>query len=176
MSGKKTLIIVDVQKGFVTPHSAHVPQAVEAVQHRFDHVVFTKFHNPIPSPFRSILDYRKLGPGSVGTDLAVVPREDALIVDRPLYTCLTPRLRAHLGRRRVCEVYVCGIATEACVLKTVLDLFEAGIKTWVIRDLCASDQGRRYHDMSLKLLAKLVGKGHIIGRRQALRQVSGTTR
>ena len=65
-------------------------------------------------------------------------------------------------RRRIREVYVCGIATEACVMKTVIDLFELSIKPWVIEDLCASDQDVHYHNIAIELMAKLVGKEHII--------------
>lgn len=76
------LIIVDAQKGFVTACSSHVLPKLEKLQHTFEQVVFTKFYNPDPSPFRKILDYQKLAPGDIDTALALVPREDAGSPDR----------------------------------------------------------------------------------------------
>jgi nicotinamidase-related amidase len=159
-----TLILVDIQKGFVTDCSKHLLPLVSKVQNDFKHVIFTKFYNPTPSPFREILDYQKLPPGDEETNLAIEPRPDALIVERPLYTCVTQELLDHLARLGTDEVLVCGIATEACVLKTVLDLFERNIKPWVVENLCASDQEKRYHDMAIELIAKLIGPEHVISR------------
>lgn len=156
------LLIVDVQKGFITSCSSHVLSGLERLQHQFDHVIFTKFYNPDPSPFRKILDYQKMPPGDDDTQLAIKPRDGAIIVERALYTCVTAELLAHLQRLKAKEVYVCGIATEACVLKTVADLFENNIRPYLIEDGCASDQDKHYHDIAVELIAKLVGKQNVI--------------
>jgi len=160
--GGKVLIVVDAQKGFVTPSSQGVLEPIENLQYHFDKVIFTKFHNPDPSPFRRILKYCKLAPESEDTYLALEPRDDAVIIARPLYTCVTKELRDILSDWRVDEVYIAGIATEACVLKTVLDLFEYDIRPWVIADLCASDKNQRFHDMALELIASLIGPEHMV--------------
>lgn len=159
----KVLIIVDAQKGFITKHSEHVLDPIDKLQSRFKgNVIFTKFHNPPHSPFRNILDYQKLAPSDKNTMLAIPQRDDATIIDRPYYTCVTQELKQKLTELSVDEVALCGIATEACVLKTALDLFESSIRTWILKDLCASDQDVRYHDMALELLGKLIGQQHII--------------
>jgi nicotinamidase-related amidase len=157
-----TLLIVDAQKGFVTACSKHVLPHLGKLQHQFKHVIFTKFYNPDPSPFREILDYHKLPPGDSDTEFSINPREGSIIIERPLYTCVTPELLEQLKKLDVREVYVCGIATEACVLKTVLDLFENNIRPYVIEDICASDQDKHYHDSAIELMKKLVGKEQII--------------
>ena len=161
-SAPTILIAVDIQKGFVTPASAHVVAPLAALQDRFDHVIFTRFHNPDPSPFREILNYHKLAPDSEETRLALKPRADAILIDRPLYTCVTAELRQILRRLDAREVYVAGIATEACVLKTVVDLFEVSIVPWVLEDLCASDKERHFHDYAIEIMGKLIDPGHII--------------
>lgn len=150
------LLVVDVQKGFVTPASAHVVAPIEALQARFERVVLTAFENPDPSPFRDILAYDKLSPDDPDTELALRPRDDALILTRCAYgggRSLIDSLRGMDAE----TVYLCGIATEACVLKTALDLFEAGITPLLLADLCASDKDRRYHDMALEILSKAIG-------------------
>lgn len=159
------LLIVDVQKGFVTDCSRHVVAPIEKLQQRFAHVIATKFYNPDPSPFRDILGYDKLAPGSPETSLAFLPAPGAIIVERPLYTCVNEELRRQLQRMDATEVYVCGIATEACVLKTALDLFEDNLRCWILRDLCASDQGDKYHIMALELIGKLIKDTHLIDSR-----------
>ena len=162
MPEPRILIAIDLQRGFVTDCSRHVLAPIARLQDRFEQVVFTRFYNPESSPFRRILDYQKLSPGSDETELAITPRTDARILARPLYTCVTDELRGWLRQWRAEEVHICGIATEACIFKTVADLFEADIRPWVIEDLCASDQDKRYHDMAIELMAKLVGKEYII--------------
>ncbi len=158
----KVLIVIDAQKGFVTEASEHILEPIESLQYTFDKVVFTRFHNPDPSPFRRILKYCKLAPESEDTKLAISARDDAVMIERALYSCVTPELRRLLAHWKADEVYVTGIATEACVLKTVLDLVESDVRPWVIADLCASDKAYRYHDMALELIASLIGPEHII--------------
>lgn len=162
MSAPMTLLAIDLQRGFVTEHSRHVLAPIAELQHAFDEVVFTRFFNPVPSPFRDILGYDKLGPGDMDGELAIDPRPDAMIIERPHYSCVTELLERRLAHHSPAEVYICGIATEACVLKTVADLFERNIRPLIIADLCASDQDPHYHAIALELMAKLVGKPHVI--------------
>jgi nicotinamidase-related amidase len=168
----KILVAVDVQKGFVTPSSQHVLKPIEAIQHRFDHVVFTRFYNPDPSPFRRILDYHDLPPGSEGVELAIAPRPDAVIIDKPNYSGCNGELERQLKAWRANEVHIAGIATEACVMKTVSDLFEQDILTWVIADLCASDKEQRFHDMAISILGTLVGTKHLINSAEIMPEVA----
>lgn len=171
MPKPSTLLIVDLQKGFVTERSQHVVAPIEQLQHQFDDVIGTKFFNPDPSPFREILDYSKLSVGDVETELAFAIRQDARIISRPSYTCMNEELKKYLKKKDTREIYVCGIATEACVLKTVLDLFEQNIRTWLITDLCASDQDDKYHVMALSLIAKLINKAHLIESKEVKRRL-----
>lgn len=43
-----------------------------------------------------------------------------------------------LRKNHVTEVYVCGIATEYCVMSTAMDAMRAGFKTYVITDAIAA--------------------------------------
>lgn len=158
----RVLLAVDVQKGFVSPSSEHVLKPIETVQHRFDHVIFSRYCNPEGSPFRTILKYDQMAPDEDDTHLAIVARTDALIYDKPGYSAFNDTLLNHLRGLAVSEVWIAGIATEACVLKTVMDLFEAGIVPWVIADLCASDKEHRFHDMAISIIGTLVGPHHIV--------------
>ena len=158
----QVLLVVDVQKGFVTPESRHVVQPLENLQYEFHPVIFTKFYNPDPSPFRRILGYDKMAPKSEETELALTPRDEAIIISRPIYSSVTEPLLVRLRTWGLKEVFVAGIATEACVLKTVMDLFELNIRPWVMEDLCASDKDRSFHDAGIKVMGKIIGPQHII--------------
>ena len=161
-SAASVLIIVDLQRGFVTAENRHVIAPLERLQHRFKHAVVTRFHNPPSSPFRDLMNYDRFGPGSADTELAFAARPDAFVVERPLYTCVTEALLRQLAAWRLDAAYVAGIATEACILKTVIDLFEHHITPWVIEDLCASDKGAEFHDPAMKVIGKLIDPGHIV--------------
>lgn len=159
---QKILIVIDLQKGFVTEHSKPVVDPIKRALRQFDRVIFTKFINPDDSPFRRILDYQKLSEGSEETELVMEVAPDAVIIERPHYTCVTEELREQLEQMKAESVYICGIATEACVLKTVLDLFEHDIRPIVIKDWCASDQEQKYHDMAIELIEKAIKKENVI--------------
>lgn len=152
------LLVVDVQKGFVTQASRHVLQLIAEVQNCFETVLYAKFVNPDPSPFRGILQYDKMGRGSPDTEFAISPCTGSSVMEHTAYSCVTGELLYWLRDREVGEVCVCGIATEACILSTVVDLFESHFTPWVIQDLCASDKSTHFHDISIEIIGALIGQ------------------
>lgn len=160
----RILLVIDVQNGFVTDASRHVVKAIEAVQTGFETVLYSQFVNPDPSPFRSILKYDKLGRGSSQIDLALSPRQGAAVMEHTTYSSVTSELLYWLRDKQVNEICVCGIATEACVLKTVVDLFENHFITWLVEDLCASDKNAHFHAMAVEIIGALIGQQYVIRR------------
>ncbi len=181
------LIVVDVQNGFVNHASAHiVPVVVDLVDRWLAagaDVVFTRFHNQHGSQFERLLDWNHLFDAS---DTALVdeiqpftrhPRTSVL--DKTTYTALTPEATTLMRRLATTDVAIAGIATNACVLKTALDVFEAGLTPWVIADACASCSRRRpaheVHESALALLARLVGPRQVVDARYAMTMVPTAT-
>jgi nicotinamidase-related amidase len=156
------LLIIDVQKGFINPSTAHIPERVETLQHQFGAVMVSRFFNPPGSPYRRLMGWERFAPRSEATELAFTPRNDAEIVDKPVYSALTPQLESYLSRTGIDEVAICGIATDNCVLKTATDLFEAGYKPMVIHDACASHGGVQCHEAGLMLLRRLIGEEQVV--------------
>ncbi|MFD4406738.1 cysteine hydrolase family protein [Nocardia sp. NPDC058499] len=80
--------------------------------------------------------------------------------------------------RRPTDVFLCGIATDACVLATAIAVFDAGLTPWVVCDACASNANRtppqRLHNAALMLLDRFVGTGHLIDIEQARSAVAAT--
>jgi nicotinamidase-related amidase len=155
------LIIVDVQKGFVNAWTQAIPARVEALQDRFDLVLATRFVNPPGSPFRRLMDWPRFAPGSDEAELAFTPRAGTPVLEKAVYSALDTGLRDRLGRSGVRTVHLAGIATDNCVLKTAVDLFEAGWRPVVLEDCCASHGGPECHAAGLLVLRRLIGPRQI---------------
>lgn len=174
------LMVVDVQDGFVTADSAPVVPVIADLVRRWQDagrtVVFTRYFNYPGSPYERLIGWYGLhDPAETGivadlADLAAGP--DAVVIDKTVYTALTGEGRQVLAGLGCTDLLVCGIATDGCVLKTVLDAFEAGITPWVITDACASNASRvdpaEVHRTALALMGRLVGAGQLITSREAL--------
>lgn len=186
--GRPALLVVDVQNGFVTSSSAHVVPVVAELVHAWletSHpVIFSRYINYPNSPYQRLMGW---------TGLLAPPDTDIIdvlqpftrhpgtrIVDKSGYTMLTADGLAVLAELEITEVMVCGIDTDGCVLKTVLDAFEHDITPWVLADACASSTTRQpaqqIHDSALMLLSRLVGARQIIDTTQALCKARNVTR
>jgi len=157
------LFIIDVQRGFINEWTRHIPDRVAALQEKYDRVVVTRFVNPENSFYRRLIHWSRFAPDSADVALAFAPRADALVVDKAQYSALVPMVADMLGGERIERVDLCGIATDNCVLKTAVDLFERGIVPVVLADACASHGGPDCHEAGLLLLRRLIGRGQVIG-------------
>jgi len=161
------LLIIDVQQGFINEWTREIPARVARLQAGFDHVVATRFYNAEGSFYRTLIGWHRLDRGSPEFALAFTPRQDALILDKAIYSCVSERLLSHLTEHRIARVHLSGIATDNCVLKSAVDLFEAGIEPIVLAEACASHGGPEIHDCALKLLRRFIGKQQVVEARQA---------
>lgn len=97
---------------------------------------------------------------------------NAHLVDKTVYTTLTDEGRRLIAAHGFTDLFICGIATDGCVLKTTLDAFEAGYTPWVVADACASNATRmspeEAHRTALTLLSRSVGTGQVITASEAL--------
>jgi hypothetical protein len=58
------------------------------------------------------------------------------------------------------DLYLCGIDTDSCVLKTAVDTFERNPTPWILKDACASHAGA--HAVGLFIAARFIGANQII--------------
>ncbi len=156
------LLIIDVQKGFINEWTRHIPAKVERLQDDFERLWVTRFFNPEGSLHRRLVGWGRFAPGSDDTRLAFTPRAGAPVVDKSTYTCVTGDLLQALEGDGVATVHLAGIATDNCVLKSAVDLFEAGIEPVVLADHCASHGGPDCHEAGLKLLRRFIGEGQVV--------------
>ncbi len=160
------LIVVDMQNGFVNHKSGHIVQAVSEFVRSWNgaggRVLATRFLNQEGSQWERLIHWRRLRE-SPETDLeprildAVAASERNVVIDKTSYTSLTPEARSLMQLAPAEEVLICGIATDGCVLKTAVDLFESGYTPVVVSDLVSSHAGQEIHEAGLKLIARFVG-------------------
>jgi nicotinamidase-related amidase len=156
------LLIIDVQKGFITESTDHIPAIVEALAAQYATVFATRFINPRGSAYRRLIHWERFTPGSEDTQLAFIPPAGTAVIEKFSYSCIDAGFRARLEMMDATEVHLCGIATDNCVLKCAVDLFEAGYRPVVLAAACASHAGKDYHDWGLKILRRLIGSEQVL--------------
>lgn len=156
------LLIVDVQKGFITEATAHIPEIVEGLAGNYEAVIATRFINPHGSAYRRLIHWERFAPGSEDTQLAFTRPPGSALIEKFTYTCVDAGFRARLEMMGTTEVHLCGIATDNCVLKCAVDLFEAGFRPVVLAGACASHAGADYHTWGLKILRRLIGHEQVV--------------
>lgn len=160
----KAIIVVDVQNGFITPESAHVPGRIKSLldQVSFEHRIFTRFLNCPGSPYEKLLSWTRL---RESPEIDIVPTladYPTVIVDKNIYSSVGPELNRIAAEHELTEFYVCGIDTEICVLKTCVDLFESGHRPLLLADCCMSHYGPTLHEAGLAILPRFIGGRQMI--------------
>jgi nicotinamidase-related amidase len=138
MNPHHALMIVDVQAGFEPP-----PQFVKKLRRYsryFSCRIFTRYVNPPESMFRKVLKQKSCAPGSPDTILLLSPEPGDLVIEKASYG-LKPRDITQLRRRKIRQITVCGLDTDACVLGVMFSLFDAGIICHLKENMCWSSSG-----------------------------------
>jgi nicotinamidase-related amidase len=163
------LIVVDVQNGFVTPHSRHVLPVITDVVSiwvRAKRPVFlTRFINTPGSPWHALMGWHRLQ-GEPETDLHPSLEQfvaHSTVVEKTSYTSITGPVDEYIRQVKPETVAICGIATDGCVLKTALDVFDMGLRPLLVADACASHAGSDVHEAALMILTRQLGRAQIIG-------------
>jgi nicotinamidase-related amidase len=125
------LVVVDVQNGFVTEHSEHVVPVIEQLVREWldcdRDVVFTRYLNYDDSPFEKIMGWSKLKQSpeiDIVDQLQDLSRKATAVVDKKIYTLFNDEGVELAEARLWTDMFVCGIDTEVCVVKTAVDAFE----------------------------------------------------
>jgi nicotinamidase-related amidase len=166
---KPVLVVVDVQNGFITEHSKPVvPVIVDLVrrwQAAHGDVVFSRYLNYAGSPFERLIGWTKMA-DSPETDfvgeLAPYVGPHTPVVDKHIYTLFTPEGTHLVDERGWTDLYLCGIDTDSCVLKTAVDAFERDLTPWILKDACASHAGPEAHAAGLFIAGRFIGTNQII--------------
>ena len=159
---KKLLLVIDVQKSFITDVNKNIVKKIQNLidNNKYDLVAFTRFINDNES-----LWYKKLNYQGCLTDedrKIELDTKNYKIFDKKVYTALNNELKIYLQENKIDEIYLCGFETDACILKTALDLFENNYNVKVLKDYCMSYSKIECHNNAIQILKKLIGKDNII--------------
>ena len=159
---KKLLLIIDLQESFINESTKLLPQKIEKllISNKFDYIVFTKFINDDNSNFYRILNYK--GCMTEKDRNIVIDTKNYKIIEKRVYTAYNDELKSYIDSNNIKTIYLCGIDTDACVLKTALDLFENNLDVKVIEDCSMSHSGIEYHNSAINMLRKLIGNQNVI--------------
>lgn len=160
--GKSLLLVIDLQKSFINDNTFEIPLKVEKLirNNNFDYVAFTKFINFDTCNFNTVLNYK--GCMSEEERNIVIDTGNNKIFCKSVYTALNNELIDYINDNNINMIYVCGIDTDACVLKTAIDLFENNYNFRVIENCSMSHSGKEFHEFAIRMLKKLVGEQNII--------------
>jgi nicotinamidase-related amidase len=163
------LVVVDMQNGFISDGSASVvPVVVDLVdrwQRASGDVVFTRYRNYPGSPFERLIHWSKLRSSpqiDIVDELRAQAQRATAIVDKRIYSMFTEEGAALVRHHGWTDLYICGIATESCVLKTAVDAFEQDLTPWVIEDASASHAGSVAHNAGILVARRFIGRGQVI--------------
>ena len=160
-------MLIDIQKGFISPETEYVVGRIEDLlrSERFDKVIATQFVNTEGSPYRRFINWDKLSEPPE-TDMVDVIRENAdRIFVKNIYSAVNSDVLAYLKRNKIDKVFLAGIDTDCCILKTAADFFEKNMDAKVLAYYTASNGGRESRYAAMRVLKRMIGKGQIIGRK-----------
>jgi nicotinamidase-related amidase len=167
---RPVLVVVDVQNGFINDASRHVVPVIAEMVDRWQEaqqdVVFTRYFNFVGSPHERLFGWRKLHEPpetEIVAELTDQAGRATAIIDKRIYSLFTPEGGELVRHHGWTDLYICGIATESCVLKTAVDAFERGDLTpWIVEDASASHAGQVAHDAGLLVAQRFISPGQII--------------
>lgn len=166
------LAVIDVQNGFVNEESRHVVPVIADLVSRWQahggDTLFTRYLNYSGSPWERLINYTEMH-GEPGTSLVDELRpysaRATCVVDKTIYSLFSDSGADIVREHGWTDVYLCGIDTECCVLKTAVDAFERNLTPWVLTDACASHSGPKSHEAGLLVTSELIGPGQMIATR-----------
>ena len=160
----EAIIVVDVQNGFVSPASVHIPDRIKALleQKSFEHRVFSRFSNPCGSQYEKLLSWTQCRSSPETDIVSTLSSYPTLVIDKHIYSCVSQEFLDFARANDLSEFYVCGVDTDICVLKTCVDLFEHGYRPILLSDCCMSHAGTSQHQAALEILPRFIGHRQII--------------
>lgn len=161
----RCLLLIDIQKGFLKENTSHIPCRIRELLRKkdYDHIVCTRFINPMDGPYVQFLNWHKFKYGADETELDPFIEEiSEKVFVKTVYSSLTPEFLEFIGYAGVDEIHVAGLDTDCCILATSLGLFERNMPFKVLLDCCASNGGKESHQAAVKVLKRLIGDAALI--------------
>lgn len=136
-TGRRVLLIIDVQEAFVSEETQEVPEFLEGLlgRERFELVIQSCWQNYPGSPYETRLGY---GRGREAEPLLSIP--GARVLFRSTYSAVNEELRRWIRPEdRLC---VAGLETDACILATLFDLWDGGFSFQLYREGVGTNESK----------------------------------
>lgn len=157
------LLIIDMQEGFRYPESEAILSNLLKLRKVFNgKIVFSKFVNDKGSLFERQLNWTKFQKDEDKKLFSELQASNSTEFEHNDYTVLNESVLSFIKDNKIKKVYLSGIYTDVCIIKTAMDLFDKGIKTFVIEDACNSLHGKNIHDSAIESLRHILGKKQIL--------------
>lgn len=156
---RECLVIIDVQKGFITEETRHILDKIKALieSRNFASVVATRFINTPDSPHYIFTNWDKMMDGESQKLDPFVERVSERVFDKNINTCFTEEFINYIESEDIQKLIFLGIDTDCCVLKTAFDSFDRKIRFEVLTEYCASTGGEEFHRAACLIMKRSLG-------------------
>lgn len=156
---KTALIVIDVQNYFVNENSQQLPQKIKKFieKNSFDYVLFTQFINNKNSNYFKLLNWKQCVDSpeiDIHSELQQFVSKDNVFIKHTYSIFKSKKFVSFLKKRKVIEIFLCGIDTDACVLASAFEGFDLGYNVRVLTNLCQSHAGNIFHTNGIKIIKK----------------------
>ena len=161
---KKGLIVIDVQKYFLTDETKIVVDRIgdylKTNLEKYFKVYFTIFKNDPSAPLWKISDYHECCSSpdiDICDQIKAFTNKDNLFYKNILSAVKVPEIIKGIKNNNITEVYLCGFDTDCCILATAYDLFDQGIKPIILEKLSWSTSKAKLHNPALQIINRNIG-------------------
>lgn len=160
----KALVIIDLQKGFITNHTQKLPAMIRnfILRHKenYDLIIFTQYVNHLQSNFVKNLNYSgfiKKEQNDFVKEIKEFTNKDNVFTKDTYGSFVNNKVSNIFKKYKIGEVDLAGIDTENCVLTFARDAFDRGYKVNVLKELCGSHSNLELHRAALKIIKNNIG-------------------
>ena len=158
----KLLLVIDVQKSFTNENTKPcIKRIIKLIKsNEYEKVAFTKFINSKDSIWYKKLNYK--GCMTVEEQAIAIDTKNDQVFKKTIYSAVNKELIEYIKENNIERIYLCGFDTDACVLKTALDLFENNYEVYILKDYCMCGAGEKIHNEAIENLKRLIGREYVI--------------
>jgi nicotinamidase-related amidase len=162
--GKKALVVVDLQVGFMSLYTCDLPRKINnfisKYRKTFDYIISTQYINNEGTPCYVFENWTDCMSGSPESKLINFPHD--VNFRKSVYSCYNEEFKAYMRKNDITDLYFCGISTACCVLHSAFDSYNDLVSTYVISDLCGSSRHFQSHENALQVLRECITEQRVI--------------
>ena len=162
------LLVIDMQEGFRYKESEKILGKIQNLCKKIHpYCYFSRFKDRENSNIEKHTRWKKFQKKKAWPLMEELQKfaTNDRIVDHYTYTVLTSQMEEIFNKKNIETVYLAGVYTDVCIIKTAMDLIDHEFRVKVIEDACASLHGTKSHKQAINSLKHIIGKENIINSR-----------